>query len=853
MIPVCLKIAGFLSYLDPVEVDFTSFQLACISGANGAGKSSMLDAITWVLFGQARRRDDALINSKAKSAEVVFDFEYESNLYRVSRSKPRDKTTMLEFMIGGNDGAWKPLTEHTVKDTENRIQQTLHLDYETFTNASFFLQGKADQFSQQKPGDRKRILGGILGLDVWEEYRDKAAGLRRKSESELAVLDERLKEIEAELSKEEERTAFLNSLQKELDGIVLRRKEKEEILEHVRRLSASLEDQRRLVDSQASQLEASRRRLDENKQKLEARRVERSRFENQLAQADEIHRAYDHWQELVLELRRWEDLAANFHQYDVQRSAPLLAIESERARLEEEHRSLEKQAQQMENLKMQLPAQETQAKTIFSVLEEIHLKLEQSKGLDGELHAVQEACALTSVENTQLRGQMKELKERIERLQEVSSAECPLCGQPLSMSEREILINNLTAQGKELGNSFRSNQESLRQNELHREELKTRLAGLDKLRSQELQQQRTADQLEDRLKQAHNAQDVWKEGGALRLQEIKDCIQNNNFALPARLELAKVDEALKALGYDSALHNSVRQAEALERSSAEQFRSLETARAALAPLEREIKELDKSIRRDEKEFLAADEIYQQALAKLSADAADLPDLPGMENELLDIREEENRLRMRLGGAKQAVEVLKTQRQRKKDLGEKRLDITRRIGRIKTLERAFSKDGVPALLIEQALPEIEERANTILDQLTAGGMSVRFTTQRDYKDKNREDKKETLDIIISDAAGMREYELFSGGEAFRVNFAIRLALSRYLAQRAGARLQTLVIDEGFGSQDSDGRQRLLQAINLVQHDFKKVLIITHLEELKEAFPARIEVEKLPTGSRVQVIA
>ena len=77
------------------------------------------------------------------------------------------------------------------------------------------------------------------------------------------------------------------------------------------------------------------------------------------------------------------------------------------------------------------------------------------------------------------------------------------------------------------------------------------------------------------------------------------------------------------------------------------------------------------------------------------------------------------------------------------------------------------------------------------------MSVSFSTQKDYKDKNREDKKETLDILISDAAGKREYEMFSGGEAFRINFAIRMALSRVLAQRAGARLRMLVIDEGFG--------------------------------------------------------
>jgi exonuclease SbcC len=132
------------------------------------------------------------------------------------------------------------------------------------------------------------------------------------------------------------------------------------------------------------------------------------------------------------------------------------------------------------------------------------------------------------------------------------------------------------------------------------------------------------------------------------------------------------------------------------------------------------------------------------------------------------------------------------------------------------------------------------------------MSVSFETEKEFKDKNREDKKPTLDILISDSAGSREYELFSGGEAFRINFAIRLALSRVLAGRAGARLRTLVIDEGFGSQDADGRQRLIEAINLVRPDFAKILVITHLEELKDAFSSRIEITKTENGSQVEVI-
>ncbi|MDP3450501.1 MAG: AAA family ATPase, partial [Anaerolineaceae bacterium] len=157
MIPVRLQIKGFLSYYDPVDIDFTGFDMACISGSNGAGKSSLLDAITWVLFGEARRNDDAVINHRTQSpkinkpAEVIMDFDYENARYRVQRMKFKGKTTTLDFFIRAEDENWRPLTEATLRATEEHIRQTLRLDYETFINASFFLQGKADQFAQQRP------------------------------------------------------------------------------------------------------------------------------------------------------------------------------------------------------------------------------------------------------------------------------------------------------------------------------------------------------------------------------------------------------------------------------------------------------------------------------------------------------------------------------------------------------------------------------------------------------------------------------------------------------------------------------------------------------------------------------
>ena len=139
MIPTHLRISGFLSYRDPVDLDFNSFDVACISGHNGAGKSSLLDAITWSLFGEARGKSNDVINlhPEVRAAEVIFTFMLEQNTYRVQRVLPRNKSTVLEFQVQNGD-SWKPLTEKTTRDTQLRIEQILRLDYDTFVNASFF-------------------------------------------------------------------------------------------------------------------------------------------------------------------------------------------------------------------------------------------------------------------------------------------------------------------------------------------------------------------------------------------------------------------------------------------------------------------------------------------------------------------------------------------------------------------------------------------------------------------------------------------------------------------------------------------------------------------------------------------
>ena len=163
-----------------------------------------------------------------------------------------------------------------------------------------------------------------------------------------------------------------------------------------------------------------------------------------------------------------------------------------------------------------------------------------------------------------------------------------------------------------------------------------------------------------------------------------------------------------------------------------------------------------------------------------------------------------------------------------------------------LATAFGRQGVQAMLIETVVPRLEEEANALLGRMTDNRMNVKLETLRE-RASGQGEPKETLEIQVSDELGPRSYEMYSGGEAFRVNLALRIALSRVLAQRMGAPLPTLFIDEGFGTQDAIGRERILDVISVIGTQFEKVIVITHLDDLKEAFPVRIEVQKDSNGS------
>lgn len=348
--------------------------------------------------------------------------------------------------------------------------------------------------------------------------------------------------------------------------------------------------------------------------------------------------------------------------------------------------------------------------------------------------------------------------------------------------------------------------------------------------------QRDIQAIEDSLPALHDQETL--------VGELQTTLGMDDFAQEDRLAMERIKQQAKDLGYSSDAHRAAgEQARALVRWE-EERRRLERAEERLAD--------DRAaLARDEQSLARRDEDLADADARLAEIQTSLLDLgpATRERDAAQLRADDLRRvlgvaqrdlgekRGKLATVENAAVELFSQQQRRKELATRK-------ALYDELTLSFGKKGVQALLIETAVPEIQEEANKLLGRMTDNQMHLTFETQGATK---KGDVTETLEIKIADGLGTRVYDAYSGGESFRVDFAIRIALAKLLARRAGARLETLVIDEGFGSQDAKGRERLVEAITSVQQDFGQILVVTHIQELKDLFPVQIEITKKPEGS------
>ncbi|PDV99521.1 AAA family ATPase [Candidatus Chloroploca asiatica] len=326
--------------------------------------------------------------------------------------------------------------------------------------------------------------------------------------------------------------------------------------------------------------------------------------------------------------------------------------------------------------------------------------------------------------------------------------------------------------------------------------------------------------------------------------ELARQIEQGDFAHGIRHEGRQITNERDALGYSPEAHNDAREQSRVLRHWEEDARRLAVAEESLARdtmLRQQTEELRARDASQIEQLIGEDALLAEALRELpivTARAVELQtSVTSARRDLTVAQHDLGEKRGYLKQAEAAAAQLVHQRATEQALGERQ-------SLFAELAEAFGKKGVQAMLIETAIPQIEDEANRLLARMTNGQMHLSFEMQRDTK---KGDTVETLEIKLADALGTRVYDAFSGGEAMRANFAIRIALSRLLAHRAGARLETLVIDEGFGTLDAEGRERMVEAITSVQDDFRRIIVITHIDELKDRFPAQIEITKTPAGS------
>ncbi|HVF99943.1 MAG TPA: SMC family ATPase, partial [Chloroflexia bacterium] len=854
---------NFMCYRDAAEVlDLTGVHLACLAGETGAGKSALLEAMTWALWGRARDRmmDDELISKGATEMEVDFHFGMGSEHYRVIRKRARkgnNGTTMLDVMVsdGGEESTWKTISGSTVRESQHRITQLLKLDYETFINSAFILQGRADEFTVKNPADRKRILADILGLSQYDRLEEAAKEEARERKARMNELEGTIKQIDAQLLVRPEAEKQLVEVEAQLidaqESLATSRAELVELHAQVQGLDHNRDRLRELQERQRSR----EGMMLTSKARLENNTTRKTDLVVLIARRGEIEQGYAGWQRVQEEERRLNEALASMRRMENEQSALERQIDGERIRLESTTTHHREQLRKLGSNLASRGVLESQLSEVLDKLrrfEQLQDRHEDTRclrdNLDVKMRTLKSELDACEEEGRQLAAKLKLIMTAHAEGQ--GHADCPLCGSDLTADalkrvqasydhdikqkrlEYERKRKELDAVNKEIvatQKKYAQEADELKPLEMHRQReanLKASIAGLDM-----------------------DEQQLAKEEAALVQVRMK--LDEGDYAHEAREALLALQARMRSLAYDEEAHRAVsrRVAEMRGQQYDQLYHKLQNAERELASVE---------------QFIEDDTLHLEAwTAERAVDAEEigtlLPKLGQWEivkqqhAEKLD--EEKwlagmvSRLGEQRGGLKTQIEHCEQQQEEKGRYTTEYNKAAEEKAAYDELATAFGKKGIQAMIIENIIPEVEEEANKLLHRMTDGRMTVQFATQRDAK--SSKSVIETLDINISDEIGTRAYEMYSGGEAFRVNLAVRIALSKLLARRAGTQLQTLVIDEGFGSQDGQGREKLVSAIRSIEGDFERILVITHIEELKDEFPVRINIIKTPGGSHIMM--
>jgi exonuclease SbcC len=899
MIPIKLQIKNFLSYGPEIQtIEFGNYPLICLSGKNGHGKSALLDAITWALWGEARKlggnakADQGLLRLGQTQMMICLDFECGQNRYRVRREfmqtygKP---VSILEFGILQDADRFMPLTEKTIRDTQAKIEQTLHLSFDAFINSAFLRQGQANEFSKKSPKERKEILGSILGLDQYETIRKLASEKIRHTNMYKIHLSTLTSKLEQELSQSPHIVEKLTALEQKKRELNTQEEQNERAKKTFEQDSIQLQSARQhhaMLEYQHQQLLNEQDALRTKLKKLVTEW--RTIHQQQLAGADYalleqqkkqiIEQISGHQKTLQDQLTLKQELlllqeqkSQYVHAFHEKKSQELTKKKIALERLFAEKNHLDATLKDVENSFVRKEREINNYMDELQLLEkQLTSDIQSHKNSEKQFEKRKEHYQQWVAQANMISKELGMIEQKNRLVHDEESPSCPLCEQNLSASRKRFLKQKFEDEKELLKRRFNKLSAVITQLKTilvnHHEELQAIKKKEQEFQSITIKKDALCKTLEKYQLEKNDIQAnriKYKELLVIVLETIKteqnaldQQLITNKIALETDAEylkivaaIQKIEKNLSSNGYEKARHDQAQKTLTAVEKELAQYKELQEQSLFQQQRMHEVGTV-----------IAALKTLHQQLQKITAQLPDNKKLNEQEKLLTQrkqelatlvthITREKEHLLQEQGSLENQHKKLEHTKQEHAGLQKELATCNQTVDDYQAIATATGKDGIQALLIEDAIPEIEQETNDLLSKLTDNQTHLFIESLRDLK---KGGTKETLDIKISDSAGIRPYELFSGGEAFRIDFALRIAISKLLARRAGTSLKTLIIDEGFGSQDEEGLSHIMDALYKIQDDFTKIIIVSHLSSMKSQFPVHFVIEKGPNGSIVEIV-
>lgn len=770
-----------------------------IIGPNGVGKSTLIEAISWALYGNdAQRTSKEEVRwtgaSPGEECSVILEFEMDGDQYRVHREM-RGKDLKMKVTLDINN----QLHGDGDRAVTQVLAERLGMDYKAFFISVFARQKDLDALSILPPGERRQLILRMLDIDVLDRVISSIRGDRSGLQSQVKAYSDMLLDGEGK-----DRSEKMKAEIREIDRVVVVHRNDLE----------SIQAEREQVDKQIGEVK-------ENRGKLTSIEGEFHRIQRELAGKRSYLQSIEHQKESMLAERKSLE-TLNGELEDLGKKSELLekrvkekeTMEGARTSHNEmvsiKHR-LESLREQVSTIKEKIDrGQESMASigTPEASIPKVSGSLKEAEGSISKIKGKISELGAETRGKARERDEIQAKRDDINRLGPESS--CPTCERKLE-DQHQFLLDKMAIEIEKFEESIskfveeRSRLEIDLEKEVKRKEvLETRL---ESLRTSQIELTRVREALR---------------GYENKMNELSDDISN----LVSRLE-----EIGEVTFNEKAYEDAKEQIDEL-RGPARRYGEIRGRLERLPRLSEEIAGLDQSIAEqkscienlavdlestgyDEKKLTSLRERYETLLSSRDKLGARISELKG-EIRVLEGKKEslESDLRM----MKEKVQLKK--------------EFERRISTMTTLANLMG--DFKSNLISRIVPTLSEISSSLFNEMTEskyGGMEI----DKDYT------------VFIFDGGEKFRLERYSGGEGDLANLCLRLAISRVIADRSGSSVDFLILDEIFGSQDQTRKRNILSTLNRLSNKFKQIVLITHIDDVKEFMGNVIYVNEREDGS------